>query len=576
MTEPGFPISGDPQARWRDGAISVALVVLVGAVYCQVGTFGFVNLDDTEYVSRNPWVLRGLTWEGARWAFTGFRVSNWHPVTWLSHMLDVQLLGASPGAHHLVNVGFHAANTVLLFLLLRGATGATWRSAATAALFGIHPLRVESVAWISERKDVLSTLFLLLALHAWIRYGRTGRAGAWIASFLLLAIGLMAKPMLVTTPLLLLLLDAWPLGRLPVARIAPFLRALPGLLLEKAPFLALAAGASAITWMAQSSGGGSAAVAPIAFWPRMANAILSCVRYPALALWPSGLASFYPHPATTQASTPIVSAVAALLVIATITVLAVRLRASRPYVAWGWFWYLGTLLPVIGIVQVGGQAMADRYTYVPLIGLTVAAVWGLGDVLDHWRVPRTVGAVLAVAAIAGYAVVAHHQVGYWEDSVKLHERSLEVTHSNWKAAHGLCEALLEQGLLEEASTACAQAARFLPTFPEAWQTLGVVRARMGDTDQAMLLFRRALELRPDYFLALRNLGSAEANSGDLEQAIRHFQAALRLRPEDPEAWHYLGLARLRLGDRAGAEEAYARLRILDPILAGKLRQRMGP
>jgi len=565
-----------PRPNPTPALVAAGLALLVLAVYWQVRHHGFLNLDDQEYVAKNAWVLRGLTWDGVAWAFTGFRVANWHPLTWLSHMLDVELFGPGPGAPHLVSVALHALDTVLLFAFLRGATGSTWRSAVVAALFGVHPLHVESVAWVSERKDVLSTLFLLLTLQAWTRFARTGRRGPYLAALGLFALGLLAKPMVVTAPFLLLLLDAWPLGRLPLAPPRALVAGLGRLALEKLPFFALSAAASAVTWLAQSSGGGASAVSPIPAWPRAANAVVSYARYPLQAAWPASLASFYPHPATLRPDVAILPFALAVAALAAVTAWTVRERVRRPWLAWGWFWYLGTLFPVIGFVQVGGQAMADRYTYVPLIGLFVAAVWGLAEVAGRWRVPRVALALSVSAAIAAFAAVAWRQAGFWRDSVTLHQRSLAVTERNWKAWQGLCDALLDLGRLPEAVPACEEAIRILPTFPEAWQTLGVVRARMGDPAAAIPLFRRALELRPDYFNALHNLGSALGNQGEYAQAVAHFQAALRIRPDDAETWSYLGLALLRQGDRQGALAVLERLRSLDPGRADGLRQRMGP
>jgi len=569
-------VGGGPPGRRTAVAICAGLALLVALVYWQVHRFDFVNFDDPEYVSRNRWVLQGLTWDGIAWAFTGFRVSNWHPLTWLSHMLDVQLFGPTPGAHHVVSAAFHGLNTVLLFALLRGATGATWRSAFVAALFGIHPLHVESVAWVSERKDLLSTLFLLLTLQAWVGFVRGRRAGLYLAALGFFALGLMSKPMLVTTPFLLLLLDAWPLGRFSGTGVRPFFRTMGRLAVEKAPFFLLAAAASAVTWLAQSAGGGESAVSPVALWPRVANALVSYVRYPAFTVWPQGLASFYPHPATTGPGTPVLPALGAASLLALVTVWVVRERTTRPYLAWGWLWYVGTLVPVIGFLQVGGQAMADRYTYVPLIGIFVAAVWGLADLAEARRTPRLVMALVASAVVALFGAISWRQAGFWRDSVTLHQRSLDVTASNWKASQGLCDALLDLGRFGEATAACEQAIRILPVYPEAWQTLGVVRARMGKPDEAIPFFRKALALRPDYFNALRNLGSAVGNLGDYEQASGYFRQALRLRPDDAETWGYLGLARLRAGDRDGATMAYRRLQALDPSRAEALRRTLDP
>ncbi|HVP68082.1 MAG TPA: tetratricopeptide repeat protein [Anaeromyxobacteraceae bacterium] len=556
--------------------ISLGLVGLVAAVFWRASGFGYLNFDDPVYVVENPWVPKGLTRPGIVWSFTNMWASNWHPLTWLSHMADVELFGLGPAAPHAVNIALHAINSLLVFHLLRTATGAAWRSATVAALFAVHPLHVESVAWISERKDVLSTLFLLLALRTWVGFARAPTRLRYAATLGFFALGLLAKPMVVTLPFLLLLLDAWPLGRMTLAPFKGFLRSLGRLAVEKLPFFALSAAACVVTWVAQSSGGEIAATSPVGAWPRIANAVVSYARYPLMTIWPAGLASFYPHPGTIRPDVPLAPLVAAAAAVAVMTVWALRCRLRRPWLAWGWFWYLGTLLPVSGLVQVGGQAMADRYTYVPLIGLFVAAVWGAADVVERWSVPRWVPAAMAGTALTALAVVAWIQVGFWRDSEILHRRSLAVTDRNWKAWQGLCGVLLEEGRLPEAAAACEAAIRILPTFPEAWQTLGVVRVRMGQPEAAIPLMRHALELRPNYFVALHNLGSTFGNLGDYDQAVTYFRLALRIRPNDAETWSYLVRALVRAGDHQGALEALERLRALDPSKAAGLEQRLAP
>jgi tetratricopeptide (TPR) repeat protein len=382
--------------------------------------------------------------------------------------------------------------------------------------------------------------------------------------------------MVVTAPFLLLLLDAWPLGRVQLSPPTALARDLARRAAEKAPFFLLAAAACAVTWLAQTSGGGSSALSPIPAWPRIANAIVSYARYPLMAVWPAGLASFYPHPGTVRPDVAILPVVAAAAALVAVSAWTLRDLQRRPYLAWGWLWYLGTLVPVIGFVQVGGQAMADRYTYVPLVGLLVAGVWGVTEAAVRWRLPRGVVAGIAAAVVIALSALAWQQAGHWRDSLTLHTRSLAVTEANWKAWQGLCDALLDAGRLPDAATACQEAVRILPTFPEAWQTLGVVRARMGDPAAAIPLFVRALELRPDYFNALRNLGSAFANLGEYPVAVHWYREAIRLRPDDAEAWSSLGLALLGQGDRAAAVEAERRLRALDPARADALRGRIGP
>jgi len=552
------------------------LCTLVLAVFLQVRNHGFVNLDDAEYVFRNRRVMAGLTWEGVSWAFSGFHVSNWHPLTWLSHMLDVEMFGGNPGPHHLVSVLFHLVDTLVLFLFLRYATGAVWRSATVAALFAIHPLHVESVAWISERKDLLSTLFFLLTLWSYVAYARNRRRRAYFAALGLFLLALLSKPMVVTLPFVLLLLDWWPLGRV---GSDTSLRSLAATLLrlgaEKLPFFALALAACVITYLAQAAGGGASALAPIPPWPRVANAIVSYAAYLRQMVWPISLAAFYPHPATIRPDVPLWPLALAALALVALSFLVFRERTRRPCILWGWLWYLGTLVPVIGLIQVGGQAMADRYTYIPLIGCFVAVVWGFSEWIERRDIPRWAVVTLGVVVLVALSAVAWKQAGYWRDSTTLHERALAVTDRNWKAWQGLCDAKLDLGRYDEAIPACREAIRILPTFPEAWQTLGVVYARKGDPEGAIPYFRRALELRSDYFNALLNLGSAVGNLGDYPQAIASFRAALRLRPDSADAWGYLGIALLRMGDRPGALEAYETLRRLDPARAEELRRRFG-
>jgi len=557
--------------------IAVAgLCTLVLAVFLQVGNHAFVNLDDAEYVYRNRKVLSGLTWEGFWWAFSGFHVSNWHPLTWLSHMADVEMFGANPGPHHLVGGLFHLADTLVLFLFLRYATGAVWRSATVAALFAIHPLHVESVAWISERKDLLSTLFFVLTLWSYVVYARNRQRRAYFAALGLFILALLSKPMVVTLPFVLLLLDWWPLGRVGSDRsLRPLTATLLRLGAEKLPFFALALAACIITYLAQAAGGGASALAPIPLWPRVANAIVSYAAYLRQMVWPIPLAAFYPHPATIRPDVSLGPVVAAALVLAAISAWAFLERMRRPFIVWGYLWYLGTLVPVIGLVQVGGQAMADRYTYIPLIGCFVAVVWGFSEWIERRDMPRWAVVTVVGVVLVALSAVAWKQAGYWRDSTTLHERALAVTDRNWKAWQGLCDAKLDLGRYDEAIPACREAIRILPTFPEAWQTLGVVYARKGDPEGAIQYFRRALELRPDYYNAFLNLGSAKGNLGDYPQAIASFRAALRLRPDSPDAWGYLGLALLRTGDRPGALEAYESLRRLDPARAEELRRRFG-
>ena len=396
----------------RDVLVCLFLIITTFAVYWQVHNHDFINLDDDLYITENDQVQKGLSRESVVWAFTTTHAANWHPLTWLSHMVDFQLYGLNPKGHHLTNVFFHLLNTLLLFFVLQRMTGALWRSGFVAALFALHPLHVESVAWVAERKDVLSTLFWLLTIWAYTWYVERPRRTRYLLTLLTFTLGLMAKPMLVTLPFVLLLLDYWPLGRFQVGQLDTALSA-PGqaslstrsvwsqtlrLIWEKAPFFALAAASSIVTFLVQKGGG---AVRPWERFPitiRIANGLVSYVKYMGKMIWPSDLAVFYPHPG---ASLPIWQAVAAGLLLLSISIAAIRLAKNHPYLAVGWLWYLGTLVPIIGFVQVGGQALADRYTYVSLIGLFIIIAWGVSDIVAKWRYQRVVF-IIAAGAPSSY------------------------------------------------------------------------------------------------------------------------------------------------------------------------------
>ena len=575
--------------RARTGLIAAALAAAVAIAYFPARLAGFVNLDDQQYVYANPHVLHGLSWDGVVHAFSSFDAANWHPLTWLSLMVDVQLAGADPRWLHVTNVLFHAVNTVLLFAVLKRATGATWRSAAVAALFGLHPLHVESVAWISERKDVLSTAFLFLALGAYVEYARR-RTRTWYAvAFVALALGLLAKPMLVTAPFLLLLLDAWPLGRWQTdepgaragARPPPAFDAdrtfagarTAALVREKLPFFALAAASCVVTYIAQARGGATATLVHVPMSQRIANALVAYTAYLRRAVWPSGLAAIYPHPYLVSDGPPWWSICGAALLLASVTAVVLWQLRRRPYLAWGWFFYIGTLVPVIGLVQVGSQAMADRYTYVSLVGPFVALAWGAAELAGRFERGRVLAAAMAAIAFPLLTASTFHQVGFWSDAEALHRRSLAVTSRNWQAWLGLADALSDAGRLDEALDAGQQALRILPR-PEVWNSLGVTHGRRGEHELAIRHFREALRLAPDLAPAWYNLGTAYGALGQHDQAAACFREAVRLTPGDARAWANLGIASLLLGDVSGAMECYRQLLQLEPDRAMALRQQI--
>jgi len=499
----------------------VALVLVAGtlAVYAPVVQFGFLEYDDFQYVAANPHVAAGLTVDGARWALTSFYASNWHPLTWLSHMLDVQLFGMSPGAHHAVNVLFHIAAAIVLLRALARATGNVGASALVAMLFAWHPLHVESVAWIAERKDVLSGFFWMLAIDAYLRFGGDpARRRDFVLAGLWFALGLAAKPMVVTLPLVLLLLDFWPLGRLPTARAAT------ERVREKLPFLALSIAGGLATIQAQSAGGALPPLEAVPIGDRLSNAAVSSVLYLARAVWPAGLALFYP-----RTPVPLAQAAGALALLATITVAAVRTAGSRPWLAVGWLWYLVTLAPVIGVVQVGDQAMADRYTYIPLVGVFLIAAWGLPDLAAILRLPRAVASVGVAVALVALLVVTRRQVSFWRTSDTLFARALAVTRDNYVAHFNLATAAADRGAVDEAIEHLREVVRIAPRLATARFDLGVLLARRGDAAAAASELEAALRLRPSAAAHL-SLADVLAGEGKIDDAIPHYAEAARLAP----------------------------------------------
>jgi hypothetical protein len=474
-------------------ALLLSLATL--AVFAQVVGFEFVDYDDNLYVTANPHVQEGLTLAGVRWAFTTFAAANWHPLTWISLMLDWSIGGPGPRVFHLTNLILHLANVLLLFFVLDRMTGRRRPSAVTAALFAIHPLHVESVAWIAERKDVLSTLFMLLTLVAYAGFVERPGLVRRLAVVLLFALGLMAKPMLVTLPVLLLMLDAWPLRRKEPWR---------HLVLEKAPLLALSIATGALTFVAQRQGGTVGSLAGYPLGVRVANAVVATATYLGKAIWPTRLAAFYPHPGASLAAWKIAGSA---LVLVTLTLWTIHVRRSRPYLLLGWAWYLVTLAPVVGIVQVGWQARADRYTYIPLIGIFLGVVWAVSDRFAER--PALVGS-LASAALVMLGIGAFAQAGYWRDSETLFRHALAVTDNNSVAHNNLGTALLRRGLPSQAEEHFAEAVRIDPSFADAHSNLGVALGRQGMIDEAILEFRRALDVEPDHPDARRNLERALA------------------------------------------------------------------
>jgi Flp pilus assembly protein TadD len=550
--------------RARTALVPLALLAaLTAVVFAPVLHHGFAQIDDAQYVAENPSVLRGLSLAGLRWALTSVGYAgNWHPLTWLSHQLDVQFFGLAAGRHHLTSLLLHAANALLLCLVLAAATGARWRSALVAALFAVHPLHVESVAWIAERKDVLCALLSLLALGAWLRFARRPSPGRYALAALCLALALAAKPMAVTLPFVLLLLDFWPLGRwVPGAPARPGGRTLAAVLAEKAPLLALAAASAALTVVAQSRSGYIVAAATYPFAVRLANAAWSVAAYLRDTLWPGTLAVFYPHPGAALAPASWIGA-AALLAAATAG--ALRGWRRRPWLAAGWLWFLGMLVPVIGLVQVGDQGRADRYTYLPLVGVFVAAAWSLPERATRTRRGRAIAAAAAVAIVGALAAAARVQLGFWRDDLSLFSRAVAVTTDNWQAHAALGSILARDGRLPEAIAQHRRALAIRPDYAEGYNNLGVAYAAAGDLDAAVASYRRALLLRPDYPEACCNLGVDLAARGETAPAIESLRTAVALRPDYVNAHLQLGRVLGQAGRWAEAAREFAAVLALQP------------
>lgn len=531
--------------------IAVAVALLAVAVFWQVQGHPFVSFDDELYVTANPSVLRGLSKSGVAWAFSTTHSTNWHPLTWLSHMVDVQLFGLNPRGHHMTSLFLHAMNSSLLFLLLSRMTGANWPSAFAAAAFAVHPMRVESVAWIAERKDVLGGLFWILTMGAYVRYTERAALGRYLCVVLFFALGLMAKPMLVTLPFALLLLDYWPLSRIPRWGILfgspPDVSVQtngPGVLVEKIPLFLLTAISCVFTYTASSYGGALIEHGKIPFLVKATNALVSYAIYIGKTMWPSSLAVFYPHP---NAIPPIWTIAGATALAVAATVASIQYGKKLPYLAVGLLWFTGTLIPVIGLVQVGSQGMADRYTYIPSIGLFIAAAWGIRDLSAGWRQRKRVLACFFGVVIVVLSAVTLRQLTYWSSNTALFTHAIEVTSGNYLAESKLGVALATQGKTEEAITHYRKAIAILPTFVDAHYNLAVDLARLGRTDEAIASYRKTLEYNPRHAFAHNNLGVLLAERGDLDAAIAQYKEAIRTRRNFLLAYNNLGAALGRQG-----------------------------
>ena len=518
----------------------IVLVLVTFGVYYQTIDHDFINYDDPAYIINNPHVNSGLTLKNITWAFTAVHASNWHPVAWLSHMLDMEFFGLDPKGHHIVNVIFHLINALLLYLFLFGTTKSHWKSSFVAALFALHPLHVESVAWVAERKDVLSAFFFFLTLILYDWYVRRPSCRRYLLTLFAFALGLMSKPMLVTLPFILLLMDYWPLQRMSLSKgnvdakdtnpLENEKSPLRKLILEKFPFLALSILSCIITFSAQSRGGAVAKIklVPISF--RFLNALGAYVNYMFKMIFPHNLSVIYPLPDTIT----IFHGVATGLLLAVISAVSIRMARRHPYLIVGWLWYIGMLVPVVGLVQVGRQSLADRYTYLPLTGLFIIAAWGISSVVPTGRYRDRSLAIVSVLFLLTYSLFTWFQLGYWKNSVTLFRHATIAIPNNYVAYNLLGSTYTQSGRLDDALASFSEVLRKYPDDEEAISGIGIALAKKGDLAGATSFFRKAVRLEPNSAECQSNLGFALSQQGQVEEGIRHLLEAVRLQPGNPK------------------------------------------
>lgn len=549
--------------------VCLFLVISILAVYWQVRNYPFVNYDDRSYVTQNQYVQDGLTLKSIAWCFTTVRSSNWHPLTWLSHMLDCQLYGMNPGQHHLTNVLFHILNTLLLFLVLKKMTGDFWQSSFVAALFALHPLHVESVAWVAERKDVLSTFFWIMTLWSYTRYVERSGFDRYLLVLLFFILGLMAKPMLVTLPFVLLLLDYWPLKRFQFEKSGYGNKSEQGrfplsLILEKIPLFVLSSASSVATYLVQNISGAVSPLDALPFKVRIANAMVSYASYIGKMIWPHNLSVFYPYPKDIL----LWKIAGASFLLVAITVVVFMMAKTKPYFVVGWLWYIGTLVPVIGLVQVGMQAMADRYTYVPLIGIFITIAWGTPDLVSKWRYKRIGLAAITTVVLTILMITSRLQIRYWSNSTTLFEHAINVTVDNSVAHVNIGEALAEHGNTEAAVRHFYEALRIKPDLVAPLLNIGVTLREKGKIDEAINHFLKVLLFKPDCVEAYSELADTLKKKGDFVGAVKYYLEAIRIKPDQAKLYNNLGaiLAYQNKGKEA-VGYFYKALQI-DPTYAG--------
>ena len=511
--------------RGLDLWICLALAVAVFGIYFQTRHFGFIDYDDPEFVTNNVHIRDGLTPAAVAWAFRTGYAANWFPLTWLSYMLGVSIYGLSSAGHHLTNAFLHALNSILLFFVLRRMTGARWQSAFTAMIFAVHPLHVEPVAWVSQRRELLAGMFWMLSIGTYLRYVKQPRTPVYLLLVLAFACGLMSKPTIVTLPFVLLLLDYWPLRRWQAG-------AAPRLIAEKLPLIALSAVASVITLAVQKGAGAVASLGQAPFGLRVENALVSYLAYASQFLWPAKLAVIYPY-----ANIAAWKAIGAAACFVAVTALAIAWRKRLPYFFTGWLWFAGALVPMIGLVQVGVQSRADRYMYLPLAGLAIADVWALAELAAKRAALRTAIAALACFALAG---VAWPATALWQDTVTLFTHAVQVTTGNWPALLTLSQELVKENRVDEATPCLNELLRLQPRLAEAHIVFGSALSKRGELDAAAGQYRQALAEDPSSADAQEGLGVMQTEKGQLAEALTNLQAAAKSKPEDADAHYNLG------------------------------------
>ncbi len=560
--------AGPPPTNSADLWICVGIVVTTLACYARIGTHQFINLDDPKYFFDNAMVAAGLTAKSIGWAFTTFFFGNWHPITWLSHMTDVQFFGMKAGPILAINLLLHILNSLLVYGVFRAMALPVWRCGLVAGLFALHPMHVESVAWASERKDVLSTFFAMICLYAYIRYARgaTAHARRFYPVVIFLALSLMTKSMVVTWPFVMLLLDYWPLQRLsfrPAERFGQWVSRAKPLLWEKVPLFVVIIASSVISYIAQSAGGAVTGIERSPLSLRVANALVSYVRYIALLIWPKDLSVFYPYPPV-----PAGQALGALAVLGIITIAAILLMRRHQYFIVGWLWFLGTLIPVIGLVKIGSQSMADRYSYTPSIGLFLILAWGLAELAGYFRVPAMATRSAAALWLAVLAILTFIQAGYWKDSITLYKHALAAGTPSIMAHYNLGQALAAEHARDEAIVHFKEVFKLDPNFRDAWLPIGILLTEQGKFEEAAPYLSKAVELDPENLATRAQLVTVLLNTKKFSEAETHLREILRARPENAEAHNSLGVALLMSGKLDNAAAEFSEAVRLKPDFAG--------